>query len=253
MLNEIAKTLDEAATTAKSVDMISLTQTITLQEAYEIQAKILERRYNRGEKLVGYKMGFTSKAKMIQMGVNDIIWGRLTDAMEIKEDQEIDVTDYVHPRAEPEIAFLLNASLSGIVTKEQALAAVEAIAPAIELIDSRYTNFKFSLNDVVADNTSSCRFRIGPWMPSDSDIDDLVMALKVDGNVIATGSSNDILDHPINSLIEAARIIGEAGLEIKAGQIVLAGAATAAFAIAPHQTISVDVANLGSCQFKTKG
>jgi len=253
MINEIAKTLDRAATTAKSVDMITLTQTVTLPQAYEIQAASLEQRFSRGEQLVGYKMGFTSKAKMIQMGVDDLIWGRLTDAMEIKENQTIDVNDYVHPRAEPEIAFLLKAPLSGIVTKEEALAAVESIAPAIELIDSRYTNFKFSLTDVVADNSSSSGFLIGPWLPSDSNIDGLVMDLKVDGEVVATGSSNDILDHPLNSLVEAARCIGAAGLELKAGQIILAGAATAAVAIKPNQTISVDVAHLGSCQFKTKG
>jgi len=106
MLNDIAKKLDQAATTAKSVDMISLTQTITLDEAYQIQAKILEHRFSRGEKLVGYKMGFTSKAKMIQMGVDDLIWGRLTDVMEIQADEEIDVNDYVHPRAEPEVALI---------------------------------------------------------------------------------------------------------------------------------------------------
>jgi len=253
MINEIAKTLDRAATTAKSVDMITLTQTVTLSQAYEIQAASLEQRFSRGEQLVGYKMGFTSKAKMIQMGVDDLIWGRLTDAMEIKENQTIDVNDYVHPRAEPEIAFLLKAPLSGIVTKEEALAAVESIAPAIELIDSRYTNFKFSLTDVVADNSSSSGFLIGPWLPSDSNIDGLVMDLKVDGEVVATGLSNDILDHPLNSLVEAARCIGAAGLELKAGQIILAGAATAAVAIKPNQTISVDVAHLGSCQFKTKG
>lgn len=253
MLNEIAHTLDKAAASATSVEQISLSQKITLAEAYEIQKLSIEQRFERGEKLVGYKMGFTSKAKMLQMGVDDLIWGRLTDAMEIKADQEIDVSDYVHPRAEPEIAFLLKAPLSGIVTKEEALAAVDAIAPAIELIDSRYTNFKFSLTDVVADNSSSSGFLIGPWLPSDSNIDDLVMDLKVDGKIVATGSSNDILDHPINSLVEAARCIGAVGLELKAGQIILAGAATAAVAIEPNQTISVDVANLGSCQFKTKG
>lgn len=253
MLNEIAKKLDQAAETAVSVDMISLTQKITLEEAYQIQAKILEHKYSRGEKLVGYKMGFTSKAKMIQMGVDELIWGRLTDAMEIKPDEEIDVKEYVHPRAEPEIAFLLKKPLSGVVTKEEALDAIESIAPAIELIDSRYTNFKFLLEDVVADNTSSSRFILGPWLPSDSNIDGLKMDLIVNNEVVATGSSNDILDHPLNSLIEASRIIGEAGLEMEAGQVILAGAATAAVAIQPNQTISVEVANLGGCQFKTKG
>lgn len=253
MLNKIASTLDQAAVTAESVEMISLTQAISLDQAYEIQGKILDLRYSRGETLAGYKMGFTSRAKMIQMGVDDLIWGRLTDAMQIKEDQEIDVTHYVHPRAEPEIAFLLKSPLSGIVTKEEALAAVEAIAPAIEIIDSRYTNFKFSLADVVADNCSSSSFLVGDWQSSESNIDGLAMNFKVNGELVATGSSNDILDHPINSLVEAARCIAADGHELKAGQIILAGAATAAVALEPNQTISLDVANLGSCQFKTKG
>jgi 2-oxo-3-hexenedioate decarboxylase len=171
--------------------------------------------------------------------------------MQIKVDQTIDLTKYVHPRAEPEIAFLLKENLSGKVTKAQALAAVEAIAPALEIIDSRYQNFKFSLEDVVADNSSSSGFVIGPWQSKDSNIDNLAMHLTVNDEVIASGSSNDILDHPINSLVEAARCIGAACEELKAGQIILAGAATAAVALAPNQTISANVANLGSCQFKT--
>jgi 2-oxo-3-hexenedioate decarboxylase len=252
MLNNIAHTLDQAAASASSVDQISLSQHISLSEAYQIQKLSIEQRLNRGEKLVGYKMGFTSRAKMLQMGVEDLIWGRLTDAMQITTDQAIDLSQYVHPRAEPEIAFLLNKPLSGIITKEEALAAVEAIAPAIEVIDSRYQNFKFSLEDVVADNCSSSGFIIGAWQAKDSNINNLAMQLKVNDDVVASGSSNDILDHPINSLVEAARCIGAAGEELKAGQILLAGAATAAIALAPKQTISVDVANLGSCQFKTR-
>lgn len=253
MLNEIAHTLDQAAASATSVDQISLSHPISLSQAYEIQQLSIQQRFNRGEKLVGYKMGFTSRAKMLQMGVDDLIWGRLTDAMQIEEGQEIDLAKYVHPRAEPEIAFLLNKPLSGKVTIEEALAAVEAIAPAIEIIDSRYQNFKFSLEDVVADNSSSSSFVIGAWQAKDSNIDGLAMHLTVNDEVVASGSSNDILDHPLNSLVEAARCIGAAGEELKPGQIILAGAATAAVALAPNQTISANVINLGSCQFKTKG
>jgi len=251
MLNDIAHTLDQAAVNASSIDQISLSQPITLAEAYEIQKLSIQQRLNRGEKLVGYKMGFTSRAKMQQMGVDDLIWGRLTDAMLIEADQIIDLSNYVHPRAEPEIAFKLKTSLSGKVTKAQALAAVEAIAPAIEVIDSRYQNFKFSLEDVIADNCSSSGFVIGPWQSKDSNIDGLAMNLQVNEEVVASGSSNDILDHPLNSLVEAARCIGEAGEELKAGHIILAGAATAAVALAPNQTISAEVADLGSCSFKT--
>jgi len=252
MIKDIANTLDQAAASGTSVEQISLSQSITLPEAYEIQKISIQQRLDRGEKLVGYKMGFTSRAKMLQMGVDDLIWGRLTDAMQVNMDQEIDIANYVHPRAEPEIAFLLNKPLAGIVSKEEALAAVEAIAPAIEIIDSRYKNFKFSLEDVVADNSSSSSFVLGEWQSKDSDIDGLLMNLQVDNEVVASGSSKDILDHPINSLVEAARCIAAAGEELKAGQIILAGAATAAVALEPNQTISAHVANLGSCQFRTK-
>jgi len=251
MIKDIANTLDQAAATGSSVEQISLSQSITLPEAYEIQKLSIQQRLDRGEKLVGYKMGFTSRAKMLQMGVDDLIWGRLTDAMQVELGQEIDIAKYVHPRAEPEIAFLLKKPLSGKVSKEEALAAVEAIAPAIEIIDSRYKNFKFSLEDVVADNSSSSSFVLGEWQSKDSNIDGLAMNLQVDNEVVASGSSNDILDHPINSLVEAARCIGAAGEELKAGQIILAGAATAAVALKPKQTISANVANLG-CQFRTK-
>lgn len=251
-LNEIAKTLDQAAASATSVEQVSINQAVSLAQAYEIQKLSMEQRFERGEKLVGYKMGFTSHAKMKQMGVDDLIWGHLTDAMLIHVDGSIDLTHYVHPRAEPEIAFLLKKPLSGTITLEEALDAIDAIAPAIEVIDSRYKNFKFSLEDVVADNCSSSGFVIGDWQPKDSNIDDLLMNLNVNGETVHSGSSNDILDHPINSLIEAARCISAEGNTLEAGQIILAGAATAAVALEPNQTISVDVAGLGGCQFKTK-
>jgi 2-keto-4-pentenoate hydratase len=253
MLNDIAHKLDHAAVNASSVDQISLSHAITLTQAYAIQKLSIQKRLDRGEKLVGYKMGFTSHAKMKQMGVDDLIWGRLTNAMLIEADYTIDLSDYVHPRAEPEVAFRMKTALSGKVTKEQALAAIDAIAPAIEVIDSRYRNFTFSLEDVIADNCSSSGFVIGSWQPKDTNIDGLTIHLQVNGEVVASGSSNDILDHPLNALVEAARCISEAGEELKAGQIILAGAATAAVALAPNQTISADVTGLGSCAFKTKG
>lgn len=252
MLKKLAQTLDQAAASAESVEQLSLTTHLSLIDAYKVQRLSIDERLSRGEKLVGYKMGFTSRAKMLQMGVDDLIWGRLTDAMIITEDESIDLNNYVHPRAEPEIAFKLKAPLSGVITAEQALAAVEAIAPAIEVIDSRYRNFKFSLSDVIADNCSSTGFIVGPWSPGDTDISKLNMQLLVDGAVAAEDDSSAILDHPLNSLIEAARCISESGEELKAGQIILAGAATAAIALAPRQRIEVNVETLGSCGFSTQ-
>ena len=251
MLHQLAIKLDQAAANAASIEQLSLTQQISLDDAYEIQKLSIAQRLKRGEKLLGYKMGFTSRAKMEQMGVEDLIWGRLTDAMLINDGDSIDLSQYVHPRAEPEIAFKLKSPLSGKVSVEQALAAVEAIAPAIEVIDSRYQNFKFSLSDVICDNCSSTGFVIGAWSAPETDISALMMKLMVNNEVAVSGLSSEILDHPINSLVEAARCISESGGQLEAGQIILAGAATAAIALSADQQISVEVENLGGCGFST--
>ena len=95
-------------------------------------------------------MGLTSRAKMQQMGVSEVIWGRLTDAMRLEEGGEMSHARYTHPRVEPEIAYIMRKPLSGNVSLAEALDAVEAVAPAMEIIDSRYRNFKFALADVIA-------------------------------------------------------------------------------------------------------
>ncbi|MBT5458738.1 MAG: 4-oxalocrotonate decarboxylase, partial [Rhodospirillaceae bacterium] len=148
-INKLAKTVDDAARKAKAIQQLSETTPITVEEGYAVQAAAFSRRLARGETQVGMKMGFTSRAKMIQMGLSDMVWGRLSDQMLIEDGDEIDLKNYVHPRIEPELAFLLKRPLEGPVTAAQAMAAVEAVAPAMELIDSRYRNFKFSLADVV--------------------------------------------------------------------------------------------------------
>ncbi len=251
MLKQLADKLDQAAANAQSITQLSASTQLSLHEAYEVQKLSIGLRLLRGEKLVGYKLGFTSRAKMEQMGVDDLIWGRLTDTMMIADGGQINLSNYVHPRAEPEIAFRLKHPLSGKVSKETALAAIDAVACAIEVIDSRYQNFKFSLSDVIADNCSSTGYVVGPWHNADTQLDNLPMVLKVDGVEVQRGSSMDILDHPLNSLIEAARCVAEYGESLKPGQIVLAGAATAAVALSPGQTISVEVDGLASCQFST--
>ncbi len=161
-------------------------------------------------------MGFTSRAKMIQMGVDDMIWGRLSNGMLVEDGGEIDLSRYVHPRAEPEVAFLLGAPLEGDVSAAEAMLAVEAIAPAIEIIDSRYKAFKFSWADVVADNCSSSGYVLGAWQNLDADLSNLGMILEVNGRPAQIGSSAAILGHPARSLAAAARLSSEAGEPLQA-------------------------------------
>jgi len=146
----IAKRLDQAAVSAEAISQISLDQEISLKDAYEIQVESMNQRFSRGEKLLGLKMGFTSKAKMEQMGVHELIWGRLTSNMELKDGGTMELAKYVHPRAEPEVAFRISQDIPGELTEEDIPRYVDAVCVAIEIIDSRYKNFKFSLEDVVA-------------------------------------------------------------------------------------------------------
>jgi len=246
---ELAERLDEAARTARATPQISHTVDLTLAEAYAIQAASIARRLARGERRVGMKMGFTSRAKMLQMGLSDLIWGRLTDAMLAEDGGTIAFASYVHPRVEPEVAFLMRKRLEGRVTPLQALDAVEAVAPALEVIDSRYEAFKFSLSDVVADNSSSSGFVVGAWRSARTEIDNLGLVVAIDGRAQALGSTSAILGHPLRSLVAAARLVAEGGEALEPGCIVLAGGATAALALSPGQHISLEMQSLGRVAF----
>lgn len=246
---KLAKTVDDAALRARAIAQLSATSKYTLDEAYDIQSASIQRRLARGEKRNGMKMGFTSRAKMIQMGLNDMIWGRLTDKMMVEDGDTISLKNYVHPRVEPEIAFLLKRPLGYPCTAAQAIAAVDGVAPAMEIIDSRYKNFKFSLEDVVADNASSSSFVVGPWHRPDTDLENLGMVMEFNGRPVQIGSSAAILGQPIRSLVSAARLTAEAGEGLEAGWIVMAGGATAAEALRPGIHVRNTVQGLGSVAF----
>nr|BAH90339.1 4-oxalocrotonate decarboxylase [uncultured bacterium] len=245
-LSKIAEIVDEAARTATEIAQFSDDTPLGVAEAYEVQSLSMQRRYDRGERRVGVKMGLTSRAKMAQVGVNDVTWGRLTDAMRLEEGGTMSMAHYVHPRIEPEIAFLMKAPLAGAVSAAEALEAVGAVAPAMEVIDSRYKAFKFDLGDVIADNSSSSGFVIGAPCPVTTDLSNLGMILSVDGRPVEFGSSAAILGHPVRALVAAARMVAAAGETLNPGDIVLAGAATAAVPLSAGQSIRLDVQNMGA-------
>ncbi|QQX89634.1 fumarylacetoacetate hydrolase family protein (plasmid) [Cupriavidus necator] len=243
--SDFARILDEAAQRAQAVAQFDPEGAMPLPEAYEVQRASIRYRLDRGEKRVGVKMGFTSRAKMLQMGLSDVIWGRLTSGMLIEEGSTVNFSRFVHPRVEPELAFVLREPLHGQVTPAQALAAVEAIAPALEIIDSRYQDFKFSLPEVIADNASSSGFVIGPWQDPRQDFSNLGLTLSIDGRTVQVGSTAALLGHPLRSLVAAARLAEFADEPLQAGWIVMAGGATPAEWIRPGQYISVEMERFG--------
>lgn len=246
-LHALAQTVDEAARTGTAIPQLTGQHPdLDVHDAYAIQAMSIARRLERGERRVGVKMGLTSRAKMQQVGVDEVIWGRLTDTMRLEEGGSLSRARYVHPRAEPEIAFLMKKPLAGNVSLMEAMAAVEAVAPAIEIIDSRYENFKFTLPDVVADNSSSSGFVIGEWCDARMPIDNLGIVLEADGRAVQVGSTAAILGHPVRSLVQAARLVARWGEALNPGDIVLAGGATAAHPMQPGMHVRAVFQDLGA-------
>lgn len=235
----LAATLDEAARTATAVTQLTAATPLTASEAYRVQRELLARRLARGERLVGLKMGLTSQAKLAQMGVAEPVWGRLTDAMWRGDGDPVDVDPFIHPRVEPEVAFRLDDH-----------GAPTAVAPALELIDSRYADFRFTLPDVIADNTSAAAFVVGDWSPLPAGLANLGVLLEVDGQVVQTGSTAAILGDPRRALSMGLRLAAEAGLSPAPDWVVLAGAATAAVPLRAGAYVRAVVEGLGTASLR---
>jgi 2-oxo-3-hexenedioate decarboxylase len=233
---EMAWRLDQAERSAKPTGQLTGTEPeLDVATAYQIQRELVERRVKRGERLAGLKMGLTSRAKQAQVGVDDAIWGRLTDAMQLADGGTVGTGRLIHPRAEPELAFRLGEH--GEPT---------AVAPALEVIDSRYADFRFTLPDVIADNTSAAGFVVGPWRPVPDQLANLGVLLEVDGRVVETGSTAAILGDPIRALARGLALAGRAGVLPQPGWVFLAGAATAAVPLAPGNHVRAVVESLGT-------
>jgi len=251
LIAQLAEQVDEAARTGQTLTMLTADHpSLDIDTAYTVQRNSIARRKARGEALVGMKMGLTSFAKMQQMGVHDPFYGHLTDAMILPNGGQLRLNGLVHPRVEPEIAFTLSSNLSGQPSPEQALAAVGTVHSAIEIIDSRYTDFKFTLIDVVADNTSACRYVVSEGIPlGELDLGDLKIEMDVGGREHRKGSSQAILDHPAKSLARLAAMLDARQEGLLAGQTILAGAATAAVHVAAGDQVSVHVEGLPDVYF----
>ncbi len=166
--------------------------------AYEVQRMLLERRLANGARLIGRKVGLTSAAMQTQLGVSEPDFGYLLDEMEVKSGGEIRLIDLISPRIEPEIAFILARDVRGPgATRDDVLAATEAVAPALEIIDSRIIDWKIALPDTVADNASSARFVVGRRRPIDGlDLAAVAVELLGDGNAVGSGTGAAVLGHP---------------------------------------------------------
>jgi 2-oxo-3-hexenedioate decarboxylase len=222
---------------------------LDVETAYAVQSETLRRRQARGECVIGVKLGLTSRAKQKRMGIDVPSTAWLTDAMVLPAGEPVPQDALIHPRAEPELVFVLSERLAGPgVTAARAMRAVDRVYGGIELIDSRYRDFRFTLPDVIADNTSSGAFVLGPVGvgPLELDLSLEAVMVEVNGTIVDSATGAAVQGHPGEALAMAANDLGRRGHALEEGWIVLTGGMTDAVPIPSGESVAAHFTHLGS-------
>jgi 2-oxopent-4-enoate/cis-2-oxohex-4-enoate hydratase len=223
---------------------------ITLADAYAVQQRLNARRIAAGERVIGKKIGVTSKAVMNMLNVHQPDFGLLTDAMACNEGTTIDAASLIQPKAEGEIAFLLKKRLQGPgVTAADVLAATEGVMACFEIVDSRVRDWKIKIQDTVADNASCGVFVLGDRVvdPRDVDLTTCGMVLEKNGELAVTGAGAAALGHPLNAVAWLANTLGPLGLALEPGDVVLSGALAAMVPVKAGDNLRMSIGGIGSC------
>ncbi|AII11009.1 2-keto-4-pentenoate hydratase [Rhodococcus opacus] len=229
---------------------------LDLATAYTAQAMLIERKLAGGERRVGTKLGLTSRAKQQRMGISSPLTGVLTDAMVLSVGAPLAFDELIHPRVEPEIAFVMATDLEGPgVTAATASRAVASVHAGLEVIDSRFRDFSFALPDVVADNASSSRFVVSPtgYDPAGLDLVLEACVLRRNGEVVDTATGAAVQGNPFEALALAANDLATRGGKILAGEIVLTGGITDAVFVHPGDDVQVSFTTLNSLTLRVEG
>ena len=251
---ELAAHLESAQLEAR--DVVKITDAhpeMDWTDAYDIQDEIRRRKESRADPTVGLKAGLTSFAKMKQMGVDEPCFGFVSASMARPEGGEIRMSELIHPKVEAEICIVTKAPLKGPGCHiGNVMAAVELVLPAVEVIDSRYRDFKFDLKSVVADNTSSSRFVIGGRARNLDELDlrTLGVVLEINGEIRTMAAGAAVLGHPLAAVAMLANHLGARGQEIPAGTFVMTGGVTEAVAVKAGDSVLVRYQELGSVSMR---
>lgn len=226
---------------------------ITIEDAYHIQQRMLARRLDAGETVIGKKIGVTSKAVMNMLGVHQPDFGWLTDGMVFNEGESIPMNTLIQPKAEGEIAFVLKHELQGPgVTAADVLRATEGVMACFEIVDSRIRDWKIKIQDTVADNASCGVFVLGDRMvdPREVDLATCGMVLEKNGEIVVTGAGAATLAHPVNAVVWLVNMLGTLGIGLKAGEVVLSGALGAMVPVSAGDNLRVSIGGIGGCSVR---
>ena len=250
----LAEHLENAELQVRDVTMITADYPkMDWDDAYAIQDEIKRRKEARGNKTVGLKAGLTSFAKMKQMGVETPVFGFVSDYMARPDGGEIKHSELIHPKVEAEICIVTKAPLKGPGCNVAAvMAATDFVIPAVEVIDSRYRDFKFDLKSVIADNTSASRFVIGGRSRNVDELDlrTLGVVLEKNGQIMAMAAGAAVLGHPAIAVAALVNHLGQRGQELPAGSFVMTGGVTEAIAVQAGDSVLVRFQDLGSVSMR---
>jgi 2-oxopent-4-enoate/cis-2-oxohex-4-enoate hydratase len=261
-IESLADSLYVARTQRRPVDPLTTRMpNLTLRDAYSVSEINLKRRISQEKaRLIGKKIGLTSRAVQRQLGVSEPDFGWLTSDMNVPLGESVSLAGLMFPKVEGETAFVLKRDLSGPgVTIADVIRATDFVLPCIEIIDSRVKDWKIKIQDTVADNASSALFVLGtePRRLRDCDLRVAGMALRVNGEVLSTGSGAACLDHPCLAVAWLANKLGEFGASLKAGDVILSGAFGPVVPVTAgaHVHVEVEISGLGrvSCSFTSEG
>ncbi|HWD03291.1 MAG TPA: fumarylacetoacetate hydrolase family protein [Amycolatopsis sp.] len=249
-MNNVGKWAEQLATAVADRTAIprlsAASPELDLETAYRVQRELR----SAAGPLAGRKLGVTSRAKQAQVGVSSPVHGYLAAADALDLGEHLDTTQLIQPRCEPEIVFVLGRELAGPhVTAADVLAASSGVAVGIEVLDSRYTGYDFTMPDVVADNTSAARYVVGtPVEPSGIDLRLVGVVLEKNGTVSATASGAAVLGHPASAVAWLARQLWAQDEGLQAGEIVLSGGLTAAVPVGPGDVVVASIDRIGSVE-----
>jgi len=248
-LNDLANRLFRAESERRPIK--PLTESLpglSLADAYRIQQINADQRVHSGQRILGHKIGLTAKTMQVKFGVTEPDYGHLFDAMFLTPGKPLDLGELIDPQIEVEPAFVLGKDLNGPgVTIADVLAATDYVCACFEVIDSRIINWQIKLPDTVADNGSSSRVLLGDqhFAPGALALDSLDTELEIDGKVVETGNTRDILGHPASGIAWLANVLANYGIGLKAGHIVLPGTCVRSRRIGGHREIMGRIEGLG--------
>lgn len=243
-----ADMLSSAKREVAETEPITASLDLAVDVAYEIQRAVVANRIAAGEAIIGAKLGLTSKAKQVQMGVDEPIFGVLTSSMPVRSGDSFELASLIHPRCEPEIVFMIAEDLSGPdLNGSDILDATKSVHGGIEVIDSRYRAFSFTLPDVIADNTSAARFVVSEEGAAPTEFDLTVMGCTFMHNseVCGTATGAALLGNPAECVALLVRHLSAHDRILPAGSVVLAGSLTDAVAAAGGDVFHARYGGLG--------